>query len=93
VTSVFTYVGDGEFFSLGIREIPQQTRRKQQIDKGRITDQRKHEGQTSVSGISSRYTFGEGHQSRYCVSRPTGNVHEYNSHEIRHVKRSSEQFS
>ena len=32
--SVFTYVGDGEFFSLGIREIPQQTRRKQQIDKG-----------------------------------------------------------
>ena len=39
VTSVFTYVGDGEFFSLGIREIPQQTRRKQLIDKGRITDQ------------------------------------------------------
>ena len=38
MTSVFTYVGDGEFFSLGIREIPQQTRRKQQIDKGRITD-------------------------------------------------------
>ena len=39
MTSVFTYVGDGEFFSLGIREIPQQTRRKQLIDKGRITDQ------------------------------------------------------
>ena len=39
VTSLFTYVGDREFFSLGIPEIPQQTRRKQQIDKGRITDQ------------------------------------------------------
>ena len=42
---------------------------------------RKRYRQTSVGGIGSRYTFGKGRRSRYCISRPTANVHEHNSQE------------